>query len=144
MSGATHVVGVACVLFDSYGNVLLQQRTKDPGRGLLVVPGGRMDIVNPVMEMKRELTEELGIVINAFHLTSFHFSSFDSEGEFPAGIMLYYWARTPRSTPRNMEPDKCAGLTWIAPTALPLNMWESDRKAVQIAFKLQTMAFDHE
>jgi 8-oxo-dGTP pyrophosphatase MutT (NUDIX family) len=124
----SHVIGVAAVLFDDLGMVLLQQRTKEPGNGLLVLPGGSLDQPDPWAGISKELMEELGLTGDQF-LSPEYFAVQPKVNDFPV-IMLYFMGRTERHLVSNMEPEKCSGLVWVYPNSLPHNMWLTDQEAI--------------
>lgn len=133
-----HTIGVAAVLFDDAGCVLLQQRTKHPGHGYLVLPGGKLDELDPIIGMRRELTEELGI--KDLHMPPLHSFTFahDNSQNFPV-MMLYYRGMIHPSKVLNAEPEKCSGLVWQDPNKLPSNMWDNDVIAILKAMQLYGM-----
>lgn len=128
--------GVACVLFDPEMNILLQHRAKNPGRGLMVLPGGRMDEPDPRAAMVRELKEELGLSLAPYDLTPCWFAPDILESGEPL-LMTYYVAFAEQHLVRNAEPHKCYGLEWYpysSPMAmLPHGMWANDKAAALAA-----------
>lgn len=127
------VGGVACVLFDSKWNVLLQHRAKEPGHGLRVLPGGRMDEPDPRAAIVRELKEELAFTIAPYDLTPCWFAPDILITGEPL-LMTYYVGFAEQHHVRNAEPHKCYGLDWIpfsSPMAmLPHDMWANDKAAI--------------
>jgi 8-oxo-dGTP pyrophosphatase MutT (NUDIX family) len=128
-----HMIGVAAVLFDDKGSILLEHRAKDPGSGLFVLAGGKLDEPDPRDGVSREVKEELGLEIHPSRFTPVY-SGFDTMGDGTPLIMLYFAARIERGTERNMEPNKCHGLRWFRPYLLPTEeMWTNDRSAISYA-----------
>ena len=125
-----HEVGVAAVLFDNYGNVLLEHRKKEFGHGLMVLVGGGLDEHDPVAGVRREIKEEIGVEAD-LHLMPVYFAN-DVKFDGSPYLMLYYTAYLERGTERNMEPDKCYGLVWrpIRDIVGATDMWVNDRLAV--------------
>jgi 8-oxo-dGTP diphosphatase len=126
---ANPVMGVAAVLY-SGSEVLLQRRLKNPGAGLLVLPGGRLDEENPTAGIAREIEEELGYPM-FWAMTQIHHIAHDKMGNGDPLIMLYFYAQFPKGSERNMEPEKCDGFEWHDWNSLPSNMWDNDRAAVE-------------
>jgi 8-oxo-dGTP diphosphatase len=125
-----YVLGVAAVISDSSGNVLLQQRRKHPGFGLDVLSGGRVDDETPIQAIVRELKEEIGIDADPNYLYPVHFGT-DVLESGEQVLMLYYATQIVRGSERNMEPQKCAGLVWYDFGKLPRNnMWANDVAAI--------------
>src|SRR3569833_4360658 len=99
----TFVGGVATVFFDHDLNLLLQHRAKDPGHGLLVLPGGRMDEPDPRAAMVREIKEELGLTIAPFELKPCWFAPDIMISGAPL-LMMYFTAIIRQDQVRNAEP----------------------------------------
>ena len=58
------LVGVAAVVFDSAGRVLLVQRGREPRKGSWGLPGGLIDVGGGLLEaVEREVSEETGVEI---------------------------------------------------------------------------------
>lgn len=130
-----HMVGVAAVLSDGEGNVLLQHRAKEPGAGLYVLPGGRLDEKIPVVGIRRELKEELGI--DSTILCEIYFA----HDEHPSGepfLMLYFAGFIKRGTEENLEPHKCHSLVWrpVRHIVHSTDMWANDKHAIMAANSL--------
>lgn len=129
--------GVACVFFDDHYNVLLQHRAKDPGHGLMVLPGGRMDEPDPRAAMVREAKEELGLIIAPYDLTPCWFAPDILGGGSPLLMTYFVGFISDRTRARNMEPHKCYGFEWVpylSPMAtLPHAMWANDKSAIMAA-----------
>lgn len=57
-------IGVAGVVFDEAGRVLLVERGKPPAQGQWTVPGGSLERGEPLAEgVRREIAEETGLVV---------------------------------------------------------------------------------
>ena len=128
-----HEIGVAAVLFDGTGSVLLEHRGKNPGFGLYVLVGGMLDEPDPRVGIAREVKEEIGLDISPARFTPVY-SALHTHDDGHHSIMLYYACRIERGTEKNMEPHKCQGLHWFRPYRLPTEkMWTNDRGAVSYA-----------
>lgn len=66
--------------------------------------------------MAREAREEAGLTLatQALHLAHIMHRNSDTER-----VSLFFTTDAPVGTPRNMEPEKCAALTWQNRNALP-------------------------
>ena len=64
---------VACLIFNSHGELLLTRRAFDPNRGMLDLPGGFVDPLETVEEaVIREIKEELNLLVTSmYYLISF-------------------------------------------------------------------------
>ena len=66
------IAGVAALLTDAAGRLLLLRRAQEPGRGRLGLPGGFVDLGESAEEaLRREIREEVGLEISelAYFLT---------------------------------------------------------------------------
>ena len=62
-------IGVAVLIYDESGKILCLQREREPGKGLLGLPGGFVDIGESIEEAAtREVFEETGIEIEELKL----------------------------------------------------------------------------
>ncbi len=58
------VVAVTAIVYDDAGRVLLIERGRPPGVGLWSVPGGRLELGEPIAAaVVREVAEETGLII---------------------------------------------------------------------------------
>lgn len=63
------IIGVAVLIYDESGKILCLQREREPGKGLLGLPGGFVDIGESIEEAAtREVFEETGIEIEELKL----------------------------------------------------------------------------
>jgi 8-oxo-dGTP diphosphatase len=89
--------------------------------GMLNLPSGKLDDGEDVYAaVIREAREETGIVVEREALRIVHVMHFrNPEGEPRVG--WFFTARHWHGEPRNMEPHKCAGLSWHRADNLPEN-----------------------
>lgn len=119
---------VAVALIDGDGRVLVQQRPPGkPMAGLWEFPGGKIEAgETPEAALVRELSEELGIDVEAACLAP---AAFASE---PLGnrhlVLLLYACRKWRGIP---EPRHASALKWVRPLQLhALEMPPADRPLI--------------
>jgi len=108
------VTSVVAVIINSDGEVLLTKRNIPPFQGEWVMPGGRIDLGEPIVKaLQREVMEEVGLevevedLIDVFeHVTpgadNYHF------------IILYYLCHPLYCAVRHNE-DEVEEARWIAP-----------------------------
>ncbi|MEU6406774.1 NUDIX domain-containing protein [Streptomyces sp. NPDC046985] len=87
--------------------------------GMLNLPSGKLDRGEDVFDaVRREAWEEIGVRIERDALRIVHVMHFrNPEGEPRIG--WFFAARHWQGEPRNVEPHKCAGLSWHASDQLP-------------------------
>lgn len=109
------VLVAAAALFDDHGRVLLAQRPEGkPMAGLWEFPGGKIEHGEaPETALRRELTEELGIMVNEDALKSLNFVSFAYD-DFHLLMVLYrchsWWG--------DLQPLEGQTLSWVHPEDL--------------------------
>ena len=61
---ASPLVGVGAVIFDHLGRVLLIQRGTEPHKGRWSIPGGLVELGEPILDaLRREVQEETGLSV---------------------------------------------------------------------------------
>lgn len=105
-------VGVAVLIWNEQGQLLMGQRKASHGKGTWSVPGGHIDFgETPEEACIREVEEETGLKLESVQrLAEFPYNS----AVFPEGkhyITLWFHAMYDGSIVKAMEPDKCG--EWI-------------------------------
>jgi ADP-ribose pyrophosphatase YjhB (NUDIX family) len=109
-------IGVAGIVFDAQGRVLLIQRATPPQQGLWHVPGGKLEPGESLVEAcRREVLEETGVQIEVQRLLAlverreqgFHYVIVDFLGTLVAG-----------SDADCRPADDAANAAWVAPDEL--------------------------
>ncbi|MFQ6146742.1 NUDIX hydrolase [Streptomyces seoulensis] len=87
--------------------------------GMMNLPSGKLDEGEDVYDaVIREAWEETGVVVQRDSLRIVHVMHFrNPEGEPRVG--WFFAARHWQGEPQNMEPHKCAGLSWHPASHLP-------------------------
>jgi 8-oxo-dGTP diphosphatase len=108
---------VACII-DDHQRVLLTRRCIHPFCGQWVMPGGRIDLGEPILEaLHREVREEVGIEIRVEGLIDVfeHLGIGERSDHF---IILYY-RTSPLSFDVTPNNEECTEAVWVAKDSLP-------------------------
>ncbi|WP_331766705.1 NUDIX domain-containing protein [Embleya sp. NBC_00896] len=134
MSDHRHnAIAYAAIILERADGAVLFMERKDTGfaDGLLALPGGLADPGEMLVEAcARETKEEVGADVAAADLRTAFVSQVLSETGTPV-IGWYFHATRWAGDPVNAEPDQCARLTWLDPTALPTDVESTDAAAVR-------------
>jgi 8-oxo-dGTP diphosphatase len=87
------VTSVVAVIVDDEGRVLLTRRSIPPFQNLWVMPGGKIDLGEPILEaLKREVHEEVGLEVEIENLIDVfeHLTPGEENCHF---VILYYRCR---------------------------------------------------
>lgn len=87
------VTSVVAVIVDDDGRVLLTRRSIPPFQDLWVMPGGKIDLGEPILEaLKREVHEEVGLEVEVGELIDVfeHLTPGEENCHF---VILYYRCR---------------------------------------------------
>jgi len=117
----TLVGDVHLVLVNREGEVLFGQRSNTGYEdGAWHVPSGHLEAGESVVAaLIREAAEEVGVVIEERDVEFAHIMhNSSSSGRAAFFFTVRQWA----GQPENLEPDKCAGLSWFRLEALPGRM----------------------
>lgn len=113
-------VGVAVIVRNPEGKVLMGLRCGLHGPGTWSLPGGNMDFgESPEETAKRELLEETGLVaiaIQVYERCPYANAPFPETGK---QYITLYFEILAEGEPKRMEPDKCARWEWCDPKDLP-------------------------
>jgi len=111
------------------GRILLMRRLREPEAGHWGLAGGKIDLFETAEQaMRREVAEELGIVVDEAVLLCFV-----DQIDVAAGthwVAPIYRVLSFTGTPRNCEPAKHDGPVWYPLDALPPNLTTPTRAAV--------------
>jgi len=113
------VTSVVAVIVDDDGRVLLTRRSIPPFLDLWVMPGGKIDLGEPILEaLKREVHEEVGLEVEVEELIDVfeHLTPGDDNCHF---VILYYRCR-PLYCDVVHNEDEVAEFAWVPSLELPL------------------------
>ncbi len=109
-----HVVtSVVAVLVDDADRVLLTRRAVKPFQGLWVMPGGKIDLGEPILSaLHREVREEIGIdvVVGGLMDVFEHLTPGPDHDHF---VILYYRCRPASRAEVVPNPDEVAEARWV-------------------------------
>ncbi len=124
-------VGVAAVVFNEAGEVLLVQRGRPPGAGTWGIPGGRLELGERLADgARREVREECGVEIDVGAIISAFESITRDEGgriEYHY-VVVDYWAEYVSG--EAAAQDDAAAVAWVAPGDLGEYPMPADTRAV--------------
>ncbi len=107
------VTSVVAVIVDSDGRVLLTRRSIPPFLDLWVMPGGKIDLGEPIVEaLKREVHEEVGLEIEIEGLIDV-FEHLTPGAENCHFVILYYRCR-PLSCDIVHNEQEVAEASWVS------------------------------
>jgi 8-oxo-dGTP diphosphatase len=107
------VTSVVAVIVDEEGRVLLTRRSIAPFRNLWVMPGGKIDLGEPMLDaLKREVREEVGIEVDVDDLIDVfeHVTPGEDKYHF---VIIYYLCR-PLSCCIVHNEDEVSEVAWVA------------------------------
>jgi 8-oxo-dGTP diphosphatase len=107
------VTSVVAVIVDDDERVLLTRRTIPPFQGQWVMPGGKIDLGEPILRaLHREVMEEVGLRVEVEGLVDVfeHLTPGESLDHF---VILYYRCR-PLSCDVNHNPGEVSEARWVS------------------------------
>lgn len=115
---ASHIVtSVVAVIIDSDGRVLLTKRNIPPFQGEWVMPGGKIDLGEPIVgALKREVWEEVGLEVEVGELIDVF--EHVTPGEDNYHFIIIYYRCTPLYCDVNHNKDEVAEARWVEPAEL--------------------------
>lgn len=112
------VTSVVAVIIDSDERVLLTKRNIAPFQGMWVMPGGKIDLGEPILKaLHREVMEEVGLEVEVEDLIDV-FEHLTPGGENNHFVILYYRCR-PLSCAIDHNPQEVIEARWVARNELP-------------------------
>ena len=112
---ASHIVtSVVAVIVDSDNRVLLTKRNVPPFQGEWVMPGGKIDLGEPIVAaLKREVWEEVGLEVEVGSLIDVF--EHVTPGEDNYHFIIIYYRCTPLYCDVNHNKDEVAEARWVEP-----------------------------
>ncbi|GIG55745.1 hypothetical protein Lfu02_01170 [Longispora fulva] len=114
------IVDLHVLLRRDDGKLLLARRAGAVyASGMWHLPSGHLEPGEPLADgAAREAREELGIDIDLDDLRLVHVMHHQASGQEPR-VGFFFEADRWTGDPVNAEPDRCSGLAWVEPDALP-------------------------
>ncbi|MBM3846294.1 MAG: NUDIX domain-containing protein [Verrucomicrobia bacterium] len=105
----------AALILRNDGEALFIRRAKDPGKGMLAMPGGFIDMDETAEDaVRREVREEVGLEIGGLEFLCSHPNPYSYRGIVYPVLDLFFVARAPDGqAPRAL--DDVAGFVWLDP-----------------------------
>ena len=110
---ASHIVtSVVAVIVDTEGQVLLTKRNIPPFQGEWVMPGGKIDLGEPIVQaLKREVWEEVGLEVEVGRLIDVF--EHVTPGEDNYHFIIIYYLCTPLYCEVRHNDEEVAEALWV-------------------------------
>jgi 8-oxo-dGTP diphosphatase len=103
-------IGACAILVNPEGKILAGKRKNSYKAGYYGLPGGRIELNEPIEEaVRREVLEEVGIKIKNLQYVGV---VRDNQGEYDF-IHFIFVATEVKEKPQLCEPEKCEGWEWL-------------------------------
>jgi len=112
------VTSVVAVIIDEQERVLLTRRSIPPFKNMWVMPGGKIDLGEPIMTaLKREVNEEVGLEVDVGSLIDVF--EHVTPGEENCHYIILFYRCSPVHYDLIHNPDEVAEVTWVPRMELP-------------------------
>jgi ADP-ribose pyrophosphatase YjhB (NUDIX family) len=128
------VAAVGAVVSDELGRVLLIERARDPGRGMLGMPGGFIDPYESAEQaLRREAREELGLEIQGVQYLMSASNTYQYHGVVYPVLDVYFSATISSKETIRPEASEVSHWFWTAltDTVLDRMAFLSNRRALE-------------
>jgi 8-oxo-dGTP diphosphatase len=133
------VLGVAAVIWNGRGDVLLIRRAKEPRKGQWSLPGGRLEFGETLIEgVRREVREETGLEVEILGLIDVAETIRDAEAGAANDhfVLIDYSARVISGTA--VAASDAAEARWFALAELhALPLWSEMRRIIALSAERQ-------
>lgn len=131
-------IGTAIIVLNKKGEILMGKRGNVYGAGFYGMPGGRIELKEPVIDtVKRELMEETGL--NTEH-ADFMGIVRELQGDYNF-IHFGFLVKDFPGDPQNKEPEKCEGWEWISLDKLPESILPGHKAIIDLYINKETPAY---
>lgn len=129
-------IGAAVIILNTKGEVLLGERINSYKAGWFGMPGGRIELEEPILDAaKREIQEETGLDIAYLEYVGVVRELQDGYNFIHFG----YVTKEVTDEPQLIEADKCKGWKWYALDALPENILPGHKAVIDMYTKKETL-----
>ena len=112
------------------GQLLLQQRNKEPEKGYWSIPGGKLEWMETFEDaVKREVKEECGVEIKVEKLLEICDHIVERENQH--WVSPSFLCKITEGEPKIMEPTKHTDMQWFDLHTLPENLTITTKHAVK-------------
>ena len=110
------IIGVAVLVYNESGKILCLQRERNPGKGLLGLPGGFVDLGESIEEAAiREVKEETGIEIENLKLVDNIPNSYIYSEMEQAPLDFYFTANITKNAILKEQKGETSHLRFVSP-----------------------------
>jgi 8-oxo-dGTP diphosphatase len=123
-------IGLGVIILNQEGKVLIGKR-KGSHAPFYSIPGGTLELGETFEEgSKREIKEETDLDINNPEVIAVtnNLATYYGEGVHYVSIIIL--VQDFSGEPKIMEPEKCAGWSWVDPRNLPTPHFEASQTAI--------------
>lgn len=114
-------IGIAVLIKNDQGHLLLGRRRQSHGEATWGPPGGHLEFgETPEEGAKREAREETGITLSSVRFLGITHDFFDTEQKHY--VSLFMEGQTSEAA-QNLEPHKCEGWSWFSLDNLPFPLF---------------------
>lgn len=130
-------IGACVIVLNLQGEVLMGKRKNAYKSGFYGLPGGRVELNEPLKNTAlREVEEETGIIVNDAEYVGV---VRENQGEYDF-IHFVFLARDIDQSPVLCEPDKCEAWEWISLDAVPNSMVPGHQVAINLLMENSNIA----
>jgi ADP-ribose pyrophosphatase len=122
------------IIYDQADQVVLLRRNRDPGKGMLGLPGGFVDLGETAEQAAtREVQEEIGVAVNDFQFVCTFPNQYVYQDVVVPVLDIFFCVRVDELGQLTIDEDEVGGAE-----KLPLN----DETLSQLAFKSNRQALE--
>lgn len=108
-------VGIAVILHNAQGELILGKRAGSHGAGSWAFPGGHLEMGESFIECaERETLEETGLRIKGVKMVAVTNDVFDAASKHYITIFVQCVMEDADAQPQTLEPNKCEGWHWVS------------------------------